>query len=180
MIGPKILLSLKKYYKLIVSQMNTKQIKYLVMDVDGTLTDGKIYMGVNGEVMKAFSIKDGLAIHEYLPQAGILPLIITGRCSSIVQNRCKELGIVDLYQGVSDKSSTLCHFLEEHNGKLAEVAYAGDDINDLPCMQMVKSNGGLVCVPNDACRQVKDIADYVSSLKGGDGAVREIIEWLME
>ena len=73
------------------------------MDVDGTLTDGKIYTGSNGEVMKAFNIKDGYGIHDILIPNGITPVIITGRTSTIVENRCKELGISDLYQGVKTK-----------------------------------------------------------------------------
>lgn len=82
-------------------------IKYLIMDVDGTLTDGKIYMGPNGEAMKAFSIKDGYVVNYILKPAGIKPVIITARTSSIVQNRCKELGITEVYQGKTDKQRTL-------------------------------------------------------------------------
>ncbi len=155
------------------------KIKYLVMDVDGTLTDGKIYMGNNGEVMKAFNIKDGCGIHDLLIPSGIIPLIITGRKSEIVANRCKEIGIVHYYQGVGDKIATLVQFLADKGGELSEVAYAGDDLNDVACMRMVKENGGLVGVPSDACQKVKDIADYIASNKGGDGAVRDFIEYLV-
>ena len=81
----------------------SNRIKYLVMDVDGTLTDGKIYMGNEGEIMKAFDIKDGYGIHDILPHAEIKPVIITGRTSAILTNRCKELGIEYLFQGVSEK-----------------------------------------------------------------------------
>ena len=84
-----------------------KKIKYLVMDVDGTLTDGKIYMGANGEVMKAFNIKDGYGIHDILIPNGIRPVIITGRTSNIVEKRCYELGIKDLFQGVKNKFEVL-------------------------------------------------------------------------
>lgn len=154
------------------------KIKYLVMDVDGTLTDGKIYMGNDGEMIKAFNIKDGCGIHDLLPDAGIIPLIITGRKSKIVENRCKEIGIAHFYQGVSDKVAQLRSFLEEHKGTLQEVAYAGDDINDLACMRLVKENGGVIGVPSNACWKVKQIADYVSSFAGGDGAVRDFVEFL--
>ena len=82
------------------------KIKYLVMDVDGTLTDGKIYMGENGEVMKAFNIKDGYAISYFLPSNGIIPIVITGRKSKIVENRCKELGITEVHQGCIDKKNS--------------------------------------------------------------------------
>ena len=80
-----------------------KNIKYLVMDVDGTLTDGKIYMGNDGEVMKAFDIKDGYGIHDLLPPSGIVPVIITGRGSEILLNRCEELGITKVFQNVHNK-----------------------------------------------------------------------------
>lgn len=154
------------------------KLRFLVMDVDGTLTDGKIYMGVNGEVMKAFDIKDGYGIHDILPQLGITPVIITGRNSTIVQNRSKELGISLLYQGVKDKVGKLKEFLSEQGSEPSEVAYAGDDLNDLQCMQYVKENGGLIGAPQDACKQVKEIATFIADSVGGNGAVREFIDYL--
>lgn len=153
--------------------------RFLVMDVDGTLTDGKIYMGSNGELMKAFNIKDGCGIHDLLIPAGITPLIITGRKSEIVANRCKEIGIEHFFQGVGDKVATLLQFLEDNGGNLSEVAYAGDDLNDLTCIRKVKENGGIVGVPFNACQQVKEQADFVSEYIGGDGAVRDFIEYLV-
>lgn len=155
-------------------------IKTLVMDIDGTLTDGKIYMGVSGEVMKAFSIKDGYGIHDILPEYGIIPIVITGRSSSITENRCQELGISKLYQGVHDKSGQLNSILRELTLSMSEVAYIGDDLNDYSCMQMIKSSGGIIACPNNAVQKVKDIADFVSTYNGGDGAVREFIEWITE
>ncbi len=104
------------------------------MDVGGTLTDGKIYMGANGEVMKSFDIKDGCGIHDLLPQMGITPVIITGGTSKIVENCCAELGIKDLFHGVHDKTGCFKSFLDEKGGDISEVAYIGDDLNDLPCM----------------------------------------------
>lgn len=154
------------------------RIKYLVMDVDGTLTDGKIYMGADGELCKAFSIKDGCGIHDIAVPAGILPIIITGRTSQILINRCKELGIIELHQGISDKISKLKTILQEDSYE--NVAYIGDDINDLACMIAVKNAGGLVGCPADAAKQVFEIADFVSVKDGGDGAVREFIEWIVE
>lgn len=148
------------------------------MDVDGTLTDGKIYMGVNGEMMKAFDIKDGYGIHDILPQIGITPVIITGRSSTIVQNRCKELGISLLYQGVKNKVVKLKEILSEQCGKPSEVSYIGDDLNDLQCMLYIKVNGGLIGTPNNACQQVKKIASFISESNGGSGAVREFIDYL--
>ena len=155
------------------------KIRFLVMDVDGTLTDGKIYMSSNGEIMKAFNIKDGCGIHDLLPKVGIEPIIITGRNSKIVANRCKEIGIKHFFQGVGNKLSTLEQFLTERNADLSEVAYIGDDINDVGCMLKVKEGNGLIGAPANACQQVIDIADFVSNSNGGDGAVREFVEYLI-
>lgn len=150
-------------------------IKYLIMDVDGTLTDGKIYIGTFGEMMKAFSIKDGCGIHDILIPAGITPAIITGRTSESVRNRCKELGITEVYQGVSNKVEKLKSIVND----LSSVAYIGDDINDLPCMETVKKAGGIVGCPKNAVDDVKKIASYVSTYYGGDGAVRDFIEFII-
>ena len=151
-------------------------INYLVMDVDGTLTDGKIYLGQNNELCKAFNIKDGCGIHDIAIPKGIIPVIITGRTSDIVLNRCRELGIEEVYQGVDNKAEKLCSITSD----LSSVAYIGDDINDLPCMNIVKKAGGIVGCPADAAGAVKRIADYVSLYNGGEGAVRDFIEWIIE
>ena len=151
-------------------------IKYLVMDVDGTLTDGKIYMSNDGEAMKAFSIKDGCGIHDILIPAGIIPVIITGRSSKIVENRCGEIGIKEIHQGISNKIEKLLSITDN----LSSVAYIGDDINDLSCMKPVKEAGGKIGCPADAVKKVKELADFISTKNGGDGAVREFIEWLVE
>lgn len=156
-----------------------KDIKYLVMDVDGTLTDGKIYMGNEGELFKAFNIKDGCGIHDILIPSGIVPVIITGRKSKILENRCNELKIDKLYQGVGDKLTVLKQILEVDGFNFSNVAYIGDDINDLSCMQQVKEDSGIVGCPSDAVEKVKKIADYTCNAKGGEGAVREFIEWLL-
>lgn len=149
------------------------------MDVDGTLTDGKIYMGANNEVMKAFDIKDGYGIHDILIPKGITPVIITGRTSQIVENRCKEIGIKDLFQGVKNKIDVLNAYLKENGVALSEVAYIGDDLNDMSCINAVKTAGGLVGCPVDAIEEVKKVADFVSLRKGGNGAVREFIIYLI-
>lgn len=152
------------------------EIKLLVMDVDGTLTDGKINMGPNGEVFKSFDIKDGYAINEILPAHGIIPAIITGRVSSIVENRARELHVDELYQGKHDKLDTLLELMQKYRCSRENVAYIGDDILDLVCM----NECGVVGCPADACRQVKEIAHYVCSNNGGNGAVREFIEFIVE
>lgn len=155
--------------------MKHNDIRLLVMDVDGTLTDGKINMGPEGEVFKSFNIRDGYAINEMLPAHGIVPAIITGRTSQIVANRAKELHITELYQGKHDKLETLLQLMDKYGCTRDNVAYIGDDILDIVCMRQC----GLVGCPADACSQVKELAHFVSSYKGGDGAVREFIEYII-
>ena len=150
-------------------------INYLIMDVDGTLTDGKIYMSPEGEAMKAFSIKDGCGVHDILIPAGIVPIIITGRTSEILVNRCKEIGITNIYQGIDNKVNKLKSLCND----LSKVAYIGDDINDLECMLAVKEAGGLVGCPFDATEPIKAISNYISEKNGGDGAVRTFIEFIV-
>ena len=152
-----------------------KPIKLVVMDVDGTLTDGKINMGVDGEVFKAFDIKDGYAINELLPANCIVPVIITGRTSRIVENRAKELHITELYQGKHDKLETLKEVMRKFDCSKENVAYIGDDILDISSMQ----ESGLVGCPADAVEEVKRIADYIAPHVGGCGAVRDFVEWLL-
>lgn len=151
-------------------------IKYLVMDVDGTLTDGKIYMSPSGELAKSFNIKDGCGIHDILIPHNIIPVILTGRESAIVLNRCKELGITHIYQGINCKEDKLKELISD----LSTVAYIGDDINDLSCMMLVKNSGGIIGCPADAVKSVTDISDFISIHQGGDGAVREFIEWIVD
>lgn len=155
-----------------------KDIKCLILDVDGTLTDGKIYMGQDGETFKAFNIKDGYGLANILQSKKVIPVVITGRQSKIVINRCEELGIKELYQGISDKVSCLKGVADKLHINLSNIIYMGDDLNDLPCMEYVKNNGGLVACPNDASKEVLEKADYISSYNGGNGAVREIIDLL--
>ena len=150
------------------------------MDVDGTLTDGKIYMGEKGEVMKAFNIKDGYAISHILPEHGIIPIVITGRKTRIVENRCKELGITELYQACLDKKGKLIEILKKYGedtsgNKLLYCACLGDDIIDLPLMEMCGISG----CPQDACDEVRRNTAFVSKYRGGDGAVREFTDWLL-
>lgn len=144
------------------------------MDVDGTLTDGKIYMSSEGELCKAFHIKDGLGIKDILPKFGIECAVITGRDSAIVANRCRELNIRYLFQGVADKVECLKNLINELGLQWRDIAYMGDDLNDLAVMSLC----GIKGCPADAAREVKGICDFVSTYNGGDGAVREFIEFL--
>lgn len=146
------------------------------MDVDGTLTDGKIYMSASGELMKAFNVKDGCGIHDILIPAGITPVILTGRQSEIVAMRCKELGIVHIYQGVADKVRKISELF----ANFSVVAYIGDDINDFSCMTAVKAASGIIACPADAAEKIKQIVDFIAPHKGGEGAVRDFIEWIVK
>lgn len=148
------------------------KIKLLVMDVDGTLTDGRLYIGDHGEVMKAFDVKDGYAIAHFLPEAGIVPVIITAKESKIVERRAEQLGIMELYQHTEDKVTCLKKLAEKYHLVPEEIAYIGDDLFDLEGM----SYCGFSACPADSVEEIKKVADYVCIHKGGRGAVREVIE----
>lgn len=154
-------------------------IRVLIMDVDGTLTDGKIYIGESGEICKTFSIKDGYGIHDIFIPVGGVPVIITGRQSQIVEKRCAELGITEIYQGVKDKAAKMTEVVNDLGVELNHVAYIGDDLNDMQCMKIIKSAGGLVGCPMDATKEVRDYVDFVATANGGNGAVREFIEFIV-
>ena len=149
-------------------------IKALVMDIDGTLTDGSIFISDSGECMKRFYVRDGLAIKHILPEYGIVPIIITGRKSEIVSVRCRELDIKIVSQGCSNKKAELDRILSLLGLSYEETAYIGDDINDYECMELC----GITGCPKDAVPEIKNIADFVSNFDGGQGAVREFIEYL--
>ena len=159
-------------------------IRFLVMDMDGTLTDGRIYFGPEGEALKAFDVKDGYAIKCMLPEMGVVPVVITARESKMVELRCEELGVKELHQGAFDKLSTLIAILESYSERdscgytLGNVAYIGDDILDLQCMRPVKDADGIVGCPSNAVREVSEIADFQCLAEGGRGAVREFIDYL--
>ena len=157
-------------------------IKLLVMDIDGTLTDGKLYIGNDGEIFKSFDVKDGCGIKDILPKLDIKPVVITARRSEIVSNRCKELGITMCFQGVRDKKKKLIEICEEKGfhrsarGEFKEVVYIGDDIVDIPIMKIA----AIGACPANAAESVKKVANWISKYNGGDGAVRELIDWIYE
>lgn len=160
------------------------EIKFFVMDVDGTLTDGRIYIGTEGELCKGFHVQDGYGIKDILPLHHILPIVITARSSRIVEQRCHELGITHLYQSISKKQQKLDEILKDYSREektlytYKNVAYIGDDIPDLQCMFSVREAGGIIGCPQNAVKEVKQIAHYICNKPGGDGAVREFIDWL--
>lgn len=154
--------------------MDYNKIKLIVLDVDGTLTDGGVYYDSQGNEMKRFDVKDGLGI-LVARKAGLEFAIITGRASPMVERRAKELGIKCLLQGVQKKYPALTELARECGLTLDEIGYIGDDMNDLQCMESV----GFRACPADAAKAVKDICNYVASVPGGRGAVRESLEYLL-
>lgn len=149
-------------------------IKIIVLDVDGTLTDGKLHIGNDGEELKSFSVKDGLAIVGAI-QNGIDVFIITGKESKIVSKRADELGIKEIHQGVSNKVKKLKELCEKYDLKPENIAYMGDDLNDYAAIKFSGFSGA----PGDACSDILDLVDFISERAGGDGAVREFIEIIM-
>ena len=154
--------------------MDYNKIKLIVLDVDGTLTDGGVYYDSQGNEMKRFDVKDGLGI-LVARKAGLEFAIITGRASPMVERRAKELGVKYLLQGVQKKYPALTELTRECGLALDEIGYIGDDLNDLQCMEAV----GFRACPADAAKAVKDICNYVASVPGGHGAVRDSLEYLL-
>ena len=150
-------------------------IKLVLLDVDGTLTDGGIYRGTNGEELKRFNVKDGYAIVN-AQKLGIEFGIITGRKSELVEIRSNELKIKYLYQGISEKTVILEEIMQKTGLKKEEIAYMGDDLNDI----LIMKQSGLTGAPKDAADEVIQIVDFVSGKNGGSGAVREFVEYILK
>ncbi|MFT4613254.1 MAG: 3-deoxy-D-manno-octulosonate 8-phosphate phosphatase (KDO 8-P phosphatase) [Bacteroidia bacterium] len=149
-------------------------IKLLALDVDGVLTDGRIYYGNSGEELKAFNIKDGLGI-KLLQDAGVRVAIITGRSSEIVNRRAKELGIEFIVQGREDKKTALLELCQELSLEPSDCAYMGDDLPDLGAICIA----GLGMTVADGSSAVRAAAHWHSQLGGGCGAVREACEFIL-
>ncbi|GAB6073838.1 KdsC family phosphatase [Nautilia lithotrophica] len=150
-------------------------IELLVIDVDGTMTDGKIYYSNSGDEIKAFNIKDGLMIKSW-NRLGKKSAIITGRVSNIVDRRAKELDITYVKQGVKNKKEVLDSIIEDLGISYSEVAVIGDDMNDLSMLKLVKKS----FAPYDANPYVYDFVNYPLKKNGGEGAVAEMIEMLLK
>lgn len=150
------------------------QIALFGMDVDGVLTDRRITYGDKGLEIKHFNAHDGMGI-TLLLRFGIIPFIITGRRSEATLRRAVDLGIVEVYQGVSDKMSCLKEILYRHNKDVEHVAYIGDDLSDIEIMREV----GLPIAVADAVDEVKQHAKFITSRPGGHGAVREACEFVI-
>lgn len=150
-------------------------LKLLVLDVDGTLTDGGVYYDATGNELKKFAVKDGAGL-MLARAAGLQVMICTGRECEAVNHRAADLHIEYVCQNVPDKAAFLAGFMAEHGLARAEVAYCGDDLNDLAAMALC----GFVACPADAAPEVRARADAVCPQKGGEGAVRGAVEALLK
>ena len=151
-----------------------KQIKLVLVDVDGVLTDGRLYYGNSGEELKAFDIQDGLGI-KLLQRGGINVGIITGRTSTLLKRRAEELGIHPLVQGREDKLTALNELLEQMDITLEEIAFVGDDLPDLAVIRRV----GLGITPANGNHVVASQALWQTQKGGGNGAIREVAELIL-
>jgi len=149
-------------------------IKTFIFDVDGVLTDGKILITNEGELLRSFDTKDGYAMKCALVQ-GYKIAIITGGRNQGVEERFKELGLYDIYMGAHHKLDAFQDLLDNYDLDPETILYIGDDVPDIPVMEKV----GLGCCPADAVSDVKAMADYVSHKNGGEGCVRELIEQVL-
>jgi len=150
-------------------------IKLIVLDVDGCLTDGKIIYSSEGIESKNFNVKDGLAIATWI-RMGHQVAIITGRQSDIVRRRADELGIQHLFQGIKDKDRVLKELVESLNLKFFEVGAIGDDLNDYNMLSQV----GRSFTPSDGAKEIRELVKTVLTCSGGNGAVREMIDTLVD
>jgi 3-deoxy-D-manno-octulosonate 8-phosphate phosphatase (KDO 8-P phosphatase) len=151
-----------------------KKIKLLLLDVDGVLTDGRLYFGTSGEELKVFHVRDGYGLKLW-HDAGFRSGIISGRDSDIVSQRASKLGMHFVYQGNDDKLSALAEIATEARVSADEIAFVGDDLLDIPVFEKV----GLAVAVADAIEAVKRAAHYVTKIGGGRGAVREVIDMLL-
>ena len=151
-----------------------RALAWLLLDVDGVLTDGRLHFSASGEAFKSFHVRDGLAV-KLARAAGLSVGILSARESAIVGARAVELGVDDVIQGREDKSAALRELLDRHGLDPATVAYVGDDLQDLPVLGAV----GLSAAPADAASEVRAAVDFVTGAAGGQGAVRELVERLL-
>ena len=155
-------------------QNKARNIRLAVFDVDGVMTDGRLYFTSLGDEIKAFNVKDGLGLN-LIRKTGIDIAIITGRRSELVARRAKDLKIEHLVQGREDKKSALIELMQTLNLDPSEVAYMGDDLPDLPAIRFA----GLGVTVADAAAIMKQHADLITERCGGEGAVREFCDWIM-
>ena len=156
-------------------QEKAKAIRLIVMDVDGVLTDGRIFYSAEGVESEAFFVRDGFGL-RMAQQAGLLAAIVTGRASGAVAHRARELGITEIHQGALNKLDVYEMLLQRYGLTDEAVAYVGDDLNDLP----VLGRAGLSAAPADADPEVRTRVAFVTTQAGGRGAIREVIDLILK
>ncbi|WP_062059109.1 KdsC family phosphatase [Aquimarina longa] len=161
---------MEKSYKEYLQHITT-----FIFDIDGVLTDGTVIVNTDGELLRTMNIKDGYALKTAIQQ-GYNVCIISGGKNEGVRQRLKNLGITDIYLGAHQKVEQLNEYLDAHTIKIENVLYMGDDIPDLPVMEIV----GLPTCPQDAVAEVKEASKYISLKKGGKGCARDVIEQVLK
>jgi 3-deoxy-D-manno-octulosonate 8-phosphate phosphatase (KDO 8-P phosphatase) len=172
MMARKMMAPKRRRHQLISS---LKRIRLFATDVDGVLTDAGMYYSESGDEMKKFNTRDGMGI-KLLQRAGIITAIVTQERTKLVAWRGEKLTIPEVHQGVMDKLSLVRDMAERHGLSMEQVAYIGDDVNDVATLEAV----GFSATPADGMPQAVAVVDYVCEKKGGEGAVREIIEMILE
>jgi 3-deoxy-D-manno-octulosonate 8-phosphate phosphatase (KDO 8-P phosphatase) len=152
-----------------------RQIRMLITDVDGVLTDGGMYYSSRGEELKRFNTRDGMGF-ELLKRQSIIPVILTKENSPIVIRRAEKLQVEEVHIGVSNKLERAGEISGKHGISLDDTVFIGDDLNDIPLLEQA----GFSCCPGDATDEVKKIVHYICRKKGGEGAVREVVDLLLE
>ena len=161
---------MEKSYKELMPHITT-----FIFDVDGVLTDGKVTIFPDGQLIRSMSIKDGYALKKAIDN-GYNVCIISGGTNSAVKTRLRDLGVTDIFLGVQDKVDKMNEYLKIYDIDIINVLYMGDDIPDYQVMK----NVGLPACPKDAVQEIQDISIYVSQKKGGNGCVRDVIEQVLK
>ena len=155
--------------------LDLSKLTHFILDVDGTLTDSGLYFDNTGNELKRFSTRDyvGIMAAHYI---GIKVLIVTGRECLATSRRANEMHVDYLFQNVKNKKTFISEFMLDNNISGANLGYIGDDLNDYAAMQLA----GFIACPSDACDEVKQRADYVSCVAGGEGVVQDIFRWILK
>jgi 3-deoxy-D-manno-octulosonate 8-phosphate phosphatase (KDO 8-P phosphatase) len=152
-----------------------QRLRLVVLDVDGTMTDGRLYYGKEGEMMKAFDVRDGHALRLLVTSGSVRVAVLTGRRADLVERRCRELSIAPVVGSSQKKGPALEKMCAQLGIPLADTAYMGDDVNDLPALRIA----GLSCAPRDAAPEVLREVSWVSKNPGGRGAVRDLCRLIL-
>lgn len=160
---------------MLIMKEKMKKLKVFIFDIDGVLTDGRLYYSPNGEELKVFNVKDGIGIWV-LKDKGFKVVFLTGRQGEALKRRAKDLKIDLLKENIREKEKIFEEIMKKFGCKKEEIFFMTDDIVDLKACKMA----GFVATPQDGAEEIKQIADYITDKKGGEGAVREIIEVILK